>query len=109
MIGQLVGRLTDAFEDDALRSQAFERIRLLIDTGVLKPEGGELVIHLRGELASMLIQSVTIYPGKPGGPEAEVVATVADVLACATTDDAAREGGVMSSCGIWLRGQDLNL
>ncbi len=80
MIGQLVGRLTDAFEDDALRSQAFERIRLLIDTGVLKPEGGELVIHLRGELASMLIQSVTIYPGKPGGPEAEVVATVADVL-----------------------------
>ena len=34
---------------------------------------------------------------------------VVDVLAFATNDNAAREGGVMSSCGIWLRGQDLNL
>ncbi len=32
---------------------------------------------------------------------------VADGLACATNDNAAREGGVMSSCGIWLRGLDL--
>ncbi len=39
---QKVGRLTDAFEDDALRSQAFERIRSLIDTVVLKPENGDL-------------------------------------------------------------------
>ena len=51
---QKVGRLTDAFEDDALRSQAFERIRLLIDTVVLKPENGVLAIYLRGEFASML-------------------------------------------------------
>ncbi len=51
---QKVGRLTEAFEDDALRSQAFERIRSLIDTVVLKPENGVLAIHLRGELASML-------------------------------------------------------
>ncbi|WP_443019343.1 recombinase family protein [Sphingomonas sp. 22R3R2A-7] len=51
---QRVGRLTDAFEDDALRSQAFERIRSLIETVVLKPENGVLAIYLRGEFASML-------------------------------------------------------
>jgi hypothetical protein len=50
---------------------------------------------------------VTICPDEPGGPEAEVVAKVADVLAFATNDDAAGEGGVKSICGIWLRGQDL--
>ena len=38
-----------------------------------------------------------------------MVVKISDLLACATNDDAAREGGVMSSCGIWLRGQDLNL
>jgi site-specific DNA recombinase len=53
MYRQKVGRLTDAFEDDALRSQTFERIRSLIDTVVLKPENDVLAIHLRGELASM--------------------------------------------------------
>jgi len=51
---QKVGRLTDAVEDDALRSQAFERIRSLIDTVVLKPENSVLSIHPPGELASML-------------------------------------------------------
>ena len=51
---QRVGRLTDAFEDDALRSQAFERIRSLIETVVLKPENRVLAIYLRGEFASML-------------------------------------------------------
>ncbi|KQN18873.1 hypothetical protein [Sphingomonas sp. Leaf30] len=54
MYRQKVGRLTDAFEDDALRSQTFERIRSMIDTVVLKPENDVLAIHLRGELASML-------------------------------------------------------
>ena len=34
MYRQKVGRLTDAFEDDALRSQTFKRIRSLIDTVV---------------------------------------------------------------------------
>ena len=37
-----------------IRSQAFERIRSLIDTVVLKPENGVLAIYLRGEFASML-------------------------------------------------------
>jgi hypothetical protein len=42
------------FPDDALKAQAFELIRSLIDTVVLKPENGVLAIHLRGEFASML-------------------------------------------------------
>ena len=42
------------FPDDSLKAQAFERIRSLIDTVVLKPENGVLTIHLRGEFASML-------------------------------------------------------
>ena len=42
------------FPDDALKAQAFERIRSLIDTVVLKPENGVLAIHLRGKFASML-------------------------------------------------------
>ena len=49
-----VARLTDAPEDQALQAQAFERIRALIEAVVLTPEAGELAIHLRGELASML-------------------------------------------------------
>ncbi len=42
------------FPDDSLKAQAFERIRPLIDTVVLKPENGVLAIYLRGEFASML-------------------------------------------------------
>ncbi|WP_443026088.1 recombinase family protein [Sphingomonas sp. PB2P19] len=49
-----VARLTKAFEDEALQSLAFERIRELIEAVVLRPEGDDLAIHLRGELASML-------------------------------------------------------
>ncbi len=55
---------------------------------------------VRGEAAeilSTLIESVTIYPDGRDGPEAEVVAKVADLVAFATNDNAAREGGVMSS------------
>ncbi len=49
-----VTKLTDAYEDEALRAQVFERIRALIEAVVLTPEGGNLTIELRGELASML-------------------------------------------------------
>ncbi len=49
-----VARLTDAFEDQALQTQAFERIRAFIEVVVLTSDGGELAIHLRGELATML-------------------------------------------------------
>ncbi len=49
-----VERLTEAFEDDALKAQAFERLRALIEAVVLTPEDGDLTIDLRGKLASML-------------------------------------------------------
>lgn len=44
-----------------------------------------------------LIESVTIYPDGANGPEAEVVARVADLAAYATNDNAAPKGGVASS------------
>jgi site-specific DNA recombinase len=49
-----VGQLTEAFEDGALKTQAFERLRALIETVVLTPDADELTINLRGELASLL-------------------------------------------------------
>ncbi|QCB43935.1 hypothetical protein E5673_18335 [Sphingomonas sp. PAMC26645] len=36
------------------KTQAFERLRALIEAVVLTPEDGNLAIDLRGELASML-------------------------------------------------------
>ena len=50
-----VGQLTAAFEDDAPKAQAFERLRALIEAVVLTPEDGDLAIDLRSELASMLL------------------------------------------------------
>ena len=41
-------------EDEALKAQAFERLRALIVAVVLTPKGDDLSIDLRGELASML-------------------------------------------------------
>ncbi|WP_310101999.1 hypothetical protein [Sphingomonas sp. BE138] len=41
---------------------------------------------------STLIESVTIYPDEAGGPEAEAVAKVADLLGWAINDDAAPKG-----------------
>ena len=49
-----VEQLTAAFEDEALKAQAFDRLRALIEAVVLTPENGDLAIDLRGELASML-------------------------------------------------------
>ena len=66
---------------------------------------------VRGEAAEILstiIESVTIYPGGPHGLDAEVIATVSDLMAFAINDNAAPRGGV-SSLWCWLRGQDLNL
>ncbi|MBD8552809.1 MULTISPECIES: recombinase family protein [unclassified Sphingomonas] len=49
---------------------------------------------------STLIESVTIFPDEPGGPEAEVVAKVSDLLTWATNDNAARKGGVSGSISV---------
>ena len=57
---------------------------------------------------SALIESVTIFPDEERGPEPEVVAKVSDLIAFATNDNTAREGGVVV-LRKWLRGQDLNL
>lgn len=52
---QKIGKLTDAFESEALKAEAFERIRDLIDAVVLTPVSeAELSIDLRGAFASML-------------------------------------------------------
>lgn len=62
------------------------------------------------QVLSTLIERVTIYPAGERGPEAEVVARVADLMAYATNDNAAPGGG--AALGVpwcWLRGQDLNL
>ncbi|WP_236558979.1 hypothetical protein [Sphingomonas sp. T1] len=45
---------TAAFEDNALKAQAFDRLRALIEAVVLTPESDDLAIELRGELVSML-------------------------------------------------------
>jgi site-specific DNA recombinase len=49
-----IEQLTKAFEDEALKAQAFERLRALIEAVVLTREDGDLAIDLRGELAAML-------------------------------------------------------
>ena len=57
----------------------------------------EAVCGEAAEILSTLIESVTIYPEGPHGPEAEVVAKVSDLIAWATNDNAAPKGGVCSS------------
>ena len=47
------------------------------------------------QVLSTLIESVTIYPDQAGGPEAELVAKVTDLLGWATNDNAAPKGGVI--------------
>ena len=81
-----VNALTDAFEDDALQAEAFERIRALIDSVLFTPEGDELVIELRGELG--------------------VCWTYALLRASKNPLRIAPRGSCKSS---WLREQDLNL
>lgn len=63
--------LTDAFEDEALRAEAFEKIRELIAGVVFVPEGDELGIYLRGELVSILELCACSDTKKPpaGSPE----------------------------------------
>jgi site-specific DNA recombinase len=57
----------------------------------------ETVCGEAAEILPTLIESVTIYPDGEHGPEAEVVAKVADLIAFAVNDDAALGGGVCSS------------
>ncbi|MBX9860626.1 MAG: hypothetical protein K2Y20_13710 [Sphingomonas sp.] len=60
----------------------------------------EMVRSEAAEILSTLIESVTIYPDGEDGPEAEVIAKAADLLAFATNENAAPKGGVCSSIAV---------
>jgi site-specific DNA recombinase len=68
------------------------RLREMLNAETIRGEAAEIL--------SMLIESVTIYPEGPHGPEAEVVAKVSDLIAFATNDNAAPKGGVCSSIAV---------
>jgi site-specific DNA recombinase len=68
------------------------RLRETLDNETVRGEAAEIL--------STLIESVTIYPDGTDGPEAEVVAKVADLLAFATNDNAAPKGGDRSSMAV---------
>jgi hypothetical protein len=53
-LGPLLPRWCEAVADEAMRDEAFELIRSLLDKIVLVPEGEELRIEIRGELAGIL-------------------------------------------------------
>ena len=63
-------------------------------SGLREAIDAETVRSEAAEILSMLIESVTIYPDGKDGPEAEVVAKVADLITFATNDNAALGGGV---------------
>lgn len=75
------------------------RLRETLDTETVRGEAAEIL--------STLIESVTIYPEETHGPEAEVEAKVADLIAFATNDNAALGGGVCSSM-VLVAGTGLN-
>ena len=68
-----------------LFQEKVRRLRETLDTETVRGEAAEIL--------STLIESVTIYPEGKGGPEAEVVAKVADLIAFATNDNTALGGG----------------
>ena len=61
-----VENLTEALNAEETRQEAGEIIRGLIDEIRLVPDGGELRIHLKGELAEMLALSTNKRPGSKG-------------------------------------------
>jgi site-specific DNA recombinase len=54
-----VEQLAAALQADGTRLEASETLRGLIDSIVLSPEGGQLRIELRGNLAAMLTAAQT--------------------------------------------------
>lgn len=73
---------------DRFRSKV-AALRQSLDDGLIRTEAAAVMLTL--------IESVTICPDEPGGPEAEVVARISDLLAWATNDNAAPRGGLVSS------------
>ncbi|MDR6790276.1 hypothetical protein J2Y58_003656 [Sphingomonas sp. BE138] len=73
-------------------SRKVAELRTSLDDETMRTEAAALL--------STLIESVTIYPDEADGPEAEVVAKVANLLGWAINDNAARKGGVSSSMAV---------
>ena len=67
-------------------------LRATLDDNTIRTEAATVL--------ATLIESVTIYPDGPSGPEAEVVAKIQDLMAYATNDNAAPRGGVPSSIAV---------
>jgi site-specific DNA recombinase len=64
---QRVDRLHEALHDPSTREEAFELIRSLIEQIRLVPDGGELRVELRGELAAILaLAADRTKPGSVG-------------------------------------------
>ncbi|MEQ9110505.1 MAG: hypothetical protein RIF37_13925 [Rhodospirillaceae bacterium] len=61
-----VHNLSEALNSDDTRQEAGEILRSLIDEIRLVPQGEELGIHLKGELAEMLALSTNQKPGSKG-------------------------------------------
>ena len=61
-----IENLTEALNAEETRQEAGEIIRGLIDEIRLVPDGDELRIHLKGELAEMLALSTNQKPGSRG-------------------------------------------
>jgi site-specific DNA recombinase len=72
-----------------LFKEKVSQLREALDAETVRGEAAEIL--------STLIESVTIYPDGRDGPEAEVIAKVADLVAFATNDNAAPRGGDRSS------------
>jgi len=86
-----IGALSDALGREDTRAEAAQVVRSLVSAIELVPEGGQLAILLRGDLAAMLSFAATAaksparFVGRPGC-----------LVACFRKNR-------------WLRGQDLNL
>ena len=69
-----VGKRTAAFREGALKAQALERLRALIEAVVLTPEDGALTMDERGELGAMLLLCAGAETQKaPAGEPLEVM------------------------------------
>ncbi len=78
-----VAALHEALEEDAIKDEAIELIRSLIEAVMLTPRHNQLQVEVRGELAA--------------------------ILAWRRAGNLAARTGIPPSKSRWLRGEDLNL
>ena len=111
-----VAELHDALqeESDAKRLKAGEILRSLVKESILTPDGGQLQIDVRGDLAGILTVAVRARPPatKAGGRKLRWLRGLAQTRTCPNRK-AARLGRPILATSHrnlrWLRGQDLNL